>query len=456
VRLGIRSTALIEYKRETSRKIRLHNKLPPFTPIPTRVFILYVLRDRKLYLAVIKSFWGPFGSVLLATVVLGSLMLPIIFLWVRNKGMDVGYKSTLTVVFFVLISAILFPIMKGPLQRSLEKALHVREGHVADRLQTLRRGSPLSTGNRDDALSNASSERHMERSRRRNRFWVKLAKMIGGRPVRNESENEAHDADFSHPSSAGASNQPMATRLKRWLSPTRRRQKPTRSNSLNSVEAREVVARWRDATDSISRPEPSEAFPEPLERGTLSRNVTYEVEVMEQSFLGEADADPDPVTIPLPQSSAGSFEVATIDSGTGHRRSWETEIEPGIAQSLGASTSQDQMSAPVTGQHKSNKMPEGLSQTMPTPNTTDFGIDTLSRSGPSKFATKQPSDPQGVTTFAEYTGENPNQRRESDDVRNCISCLRGSLQCSKDIPTCDYCAANDLVCTYPPYQRLYK
>jgi hypothetical protein len=65
-RLTIRSTAWIEYKRETSRKIRLHTKIAPGAPIPTRSFVYHILGNRKLRLMILPPLWDPLGQLFLA------------------------------------------------------------------------------------------------------------------------------------------------------------------------------------------------------------------------------------------------------------------------------------------------------------------------------------------------------------------------------------------------------
>ncbi|KAF1997857.1 hypothetical protein P154DRAFT_578390 [Amniculicola lignicola CBS 123094] len=114
IRLTIRSNALMEYRREQFRKIRLHAKLPPGTPIPTHIFFVYMFRNYSL-----QAIRKQFTLALIAVLATSAVALPIAFLWVHNAGMDVGYKGMMTFVLVLFDAAVMLPFIKTPIPRRL-------------------------------------------------------------------------------------------------------------------------------------------------------------------------------------------------------------------------------------------------------------------------------------------------------------------------------------------------
>jgi hypothetical protein len=283
IRLAIRSTALIEYRRETSRRIRLYTKLPPGAPIPTRTFIFYMLRDHRLYLTVLKPLWGPLGGFLLTILAITAGMLPIIFLWVRNKGMDVSYKSTLTVILFLMIAGIVFPFTKESLTSFFSGITYTEEGSTLRNIRDkLLHSGPYA--NQSGTMSSSNRTGSNARPTRKRDFLTNIARRLMGK-----KRNKTTDAE-------GAEIRSDYYSYSDDTQPSNRRRQPRRSGPRsyrvryeeNSNRNNSSVDRWRNditgAEDDI-------------------------VEVIEDASLGEltdasAGAEPDPAMIPLPSSSA--------------------------------------------------------------------------------------------------------------------------------------------------------
>ncbi|KAF2177489.1 hypothetical protein K469DRAFT_358467 [Zopfia rhizophila CBS 207.26] len=158
VRLSIRSTALIEYKRNHSRNIRVNTKLAPGAPIPTHIFLAYVCRHA------LGPYWRFLRNSLFFLLVLGITMLPVMLLWTHNKHMDVGYKGTMTFIIFLFDAVVVFPFISNPISRAIfrrvESFAERKEIHDLDiRFGTGKHASKLRKG-RKDIPSPSSSSNH--------------------------------------------------------------------------------------------------------------------------------------------------------------------------------------------------------------------------------------------------------------------------------------------------------
>ncbi|PSN63717.1 hypothetical protein BS50DRAFT_678956 [Corynespora cassiicola Philippines] len=111
VRLSIRSSAWMEYKRELSREIRQYMGLSPGVPIPTRTFVFYMTGDLALRKLLLRRIWEYGLVILLILSTVAVLLLPIIFLWTRNKRLDIGYKGTLTIIILVFEVGVFVPFV---------------------------------------------------------------------------------------------------------------------------------------------------------------------------------------------------------------------------------------------------------------------------------------------------------------------------------------------------------
>lgn len=313
IRLAIRSSALIEYKRETSRRIRLYTKLSPGAPIPTRTFVFYMLRDHRLYLTVLTPLWGPLGGFILAILGVTAGMLPIIFLWVRNKGMDLSYKSTLTVVLFLMVAGIIFPFTREPLTRFFSGITYNKEGSTVRNIRDkLFHSRPYAIQSVSTGSTNGQGP-NVRPSRKRD-FFTNMAKRLMGR--RRKKKSDAEDVEIRSDYYREHSNDTGPSNRRHSRSAVPRSHRAIYDENYNGNDS--GVDRWRNDV-AIAEDDPVEIIEDALS-------------LEELAGVG-AEADFDPAIIPLPpssdnlssrpifsdtskQSASSTSEIAVASSGT--------------------------------------------------------------------------------------------------------------------------------------------
>ncbi|KAF2093732.1 hypothetical protein NA57DRAFT_61435 [Rhizodiscina lignyota] len=158
LRLVVRSTSVLQWKRAHWDRVRKHSNLPPGSQVPARAFATYAF-------ASLVKIVSPLGHLLFASrllklfiliLLLAALMTPIAVVWAHHR-LDVGYKATVTVVVFVCVATVVW-FLQGRFWLSLRiKVSWMR--FLAG--QSTRRGSRVPF-------------RASRRSRTRSRtFWVK-------------------------------------------------------------------------------------------------------------------------------------------------------------------------------------------------------------------------------------------------------------------------------------------
>jgi len=206
VRLSIRSTALIEYKRNHSRRIRVDTKLAPGAPIPTHIFLAYVGRYA------LGPYWRFLRNSMFFLFVLGITMLPVILLWTRNTHMDVGYKVTITFVIFFFDAIIVFPFVGNPISRAIFRRVgsFAEKKEIRDidaRFDTRKRAfrprkdSPasytISSGSSGSSKPRKSSKSVKAKNAWQN-YFVPIGRWILGQPARKVVDTESLDSEPRH------------------------------------------------------------------------------------------------------------------------------------------------------------------------------------------------------------------------------------------------------------------
>ncbi|KAF2281398.1 uncharacterized protein EI97DRAFT_438757 [Westerdykella ornata] len=243
IRLALRSTALIEYKRETSRKIRLRTNLSPGAPIPTRTFILYVVRDRRLYLTIFRPLWGIGMEVFLVFSLFIVLMLPIIFLWVRNTGMDISFKSTLTILFFLFCGLALYPLAKARFDTSPKSLFNLSAKQQSNKA---RGRSPSPVRIDSPSLSTPSHEPDRQRTGIFRNVRSKLSKL------RRKVTGTSPDIEASYYTDRSSSHANPTSRVEDWRNEVDDARRPSFRRTSSAQQNEEEV-----------RPQTREINPEP-------------------------------------------------------------------------------------------------------------------------------------------------------------------------------------------------
>jgi Mg2+ and Co2+ transporter CorA len=111
MRLGIRSSRLIEYKSRMLVRVRATSHLPSNQPIPTGMFLTWV------YTAISKSISNSSTKIfdfvaplLLLTLAVAALTSPIVLLWLR--GISMGFTIVITVLMLLLDAVLVYPLVK--------------------------------------------------------------------------------------------------------------------------------------------------------------------------------------------------------------------------------------------------------------------------------------------------------------------------------------------------------
>ncbi|KAF2852096.1 hypothetical protein T440DRAFT_517046 [Plenodomus tracheiphilus IPT5] len=109
IRLSIRSSRILEYKRTTLLKIKDDSHLQYNQPIPTRIFLAWVGR------AMGESTWTSTKSmivivapVIIVAVLFAAILSPIVLLWLR--GFNKGFAAVITVLMLLLDVILVYPV----------------------------------------------------------------------------------------------------------------------------------------------------------------------------------------------------------------------------------------------------------------------------------------------------------------------------------------------------------
>jgi hypothetical protein len=272
IRLSIRSTLLIEYKRELSRKIRLYTKLPPGAPIPARLLVFYAVKDIDFRDILFRRIWKPVGYSVLLISVLAVPVLPMAFLWLRNKRLDVGFKGMLTFVIILFVIAVMLPFIIGPIMRRLRAVQRTRSrrntgsvfsltvenvGHerefgnpTRDRISRARLASeePRRKLRSPFESERATSENGWElkiSSGSWKRGLVATANWLLGKPQRRKSDTESLDSGYYTTTTVSSSDRHQAQK------PSERSDgdvpRPSTAPMIEALERKRKVVRWENA-----------------------------------------------------------------------------------------------------------------------------------------------------------------------------------------------------------------
>lgn len=261
-----------------------------------------MVRDRRLYATVIRQFLGPIAEILFGLVLFVALMLPIIFLWIRNKHMDVSYKSTLTVIFFLFSAGLLIPALKAPFLALFSNVSYSNENQILRRFRHLhftRSNSPINDGSEHtQSISRERSRSSNSRRTSKDGILRRLAHRLMGRRLRGQGSESIDRPSRNSSLYADSDASPERTRISRGRGPSPRRTERVR------IRSSERINRWQD---EIHVNDPNDL-----------------VEVIEESneHLPVRDHDQDdlvgldPAMVPLPPSTE-SFELRTMTASTG-------------------------------------------------------------------------------------------------------------------------------------------
>ncbi|KAI8933153.1 hypothetical protein NX059_009794 [Plenodomus lindquistii] len=109
IRLSIRSTAILEYRRITLLRIQDDSHLQYNQPIPTRIFLAWVGKAiGKAVFTSMTSIITVAAPVVVIAAVFGAILSPIILLWLR--GIDKGFTAVITVLMLLLDVALVYPV----------------------------------------------------------------------------------------------------------------------------------------------------------------------------------------------------------------------------------------------------------------------------------------------------------------------------------------------------------
>ncbi|KAH7396134.1 hypothetical protein BKA66DRAFT_566639 [Pyrenochaeta sp. MPI-SDFR-AT-0127] len=125
VRLGIRSSHLVEYQSKVLLQVRDDSELQYNQPIPTHTFIAWASKAMG-YTAWqgIKNFVTVFGPLALLLALIAAMLSPIILLWVRE--ISNGFSAVITVLVLLLDGVLIYPVVTVATGRFEPKGL-IRE-----------------------------------------------------------------------------------------------------------------------------------------------------------------------------------------------------------------------------------------------------------------------------------------------------------------------------------------
>jgi hypothetical protein len=111
MRLGIRSSRLIEYKSKMLLQVRTRSAIPYNQPLPTHTFMFWALtntgRSLSKWSAKMFEVVAPF---LLMAALVAALLSPIVLLWLR--GISKGFTVVITVLMLLLDMVLIFPLVR--------------------------------------------------------------------------------------------------------------------------------------------------------------------------------------------------------------------------------------------------------------------------------------------------------------------------------------------------------
>ena len=109
VRLSIRSSRLIDFKRRTLVQIRDESDIHYNQPIPSHVFLVWMGRavGATVWKSAVSSV-AVLTPVILVMSIIGALLSPIILLWLRD--ISKGFSAVITVLLLLLDAVLIYPV----------------------------------------------------------------------------------------------------------------------------------------------------------------------------------------------------------------------------------------------------------------------------------------------------------------------------------------------------------